>query len=244
MPIIGEVNLRSLSLPALTFVIALVDGFNPCAMWVLLFLISILLGMADRTKMWILGSVFIFASGFVYFLFLSAWLNMFLFLGFVTWVRIAVAIVALGMGVYQLRDYWINRDGGCKVVANEKRKKIFERIKEITNKKQLFVAMFGMILLAFAVNLVELVCSAGLPAIYTQVLSLTPMPRWQYYLYLVFYIIVFMIDDLFVFVVAMTTLHAVGIESKYARYSRLIGGLIIFAIGILMLFKPEILMFA
>lgn len=243
VPIIGSVNIKNLSLPVLTFVIALLDGFNPCAMWVLLFLISMLLGMKDRKKMWILGSTFILASGFVYFLFLSAWLNLFLFLGFVTWVRIIVGIVALTMGAYQLRDYWVNKDGSCKVEGDEKRKKVFEKIKEIAQKKKLLVAIFGMILLAFAVNLVELVCSAGLPAIYTQILSITDLPRWQYYAYLVFYILVFMVDDLIVFVIAMTTLRAVGVDSKFARYSRLIGGTLIFIIGLLMLFKPELLMF-
>ena len=98
--------------------------------------------------------------------------------------------------------------------------------------------------MALAVNLLELVCSFGLPLGYTQLLVLTPMPRWQYYLYLLFYVFIFMIDDLFVFVIAMVTLKAVGVESKYARYSRLIGGIIIITIGILMLFKPELLMFA
>ncbi len=243
VPLIGLVSIKSLSLPVLTFVIALLDGFNPCAMWVLLFLISMLLGMKDRKKMWILGTVFILASGFVYFLFLSAWLNLFLFLGFVVWVRILVGIIALVMGVYQLRDYWINKDGACKVGGDEKRRKVFDKIKEITHREQLLVAIFGMILLAFAVNLVELVCSAGLPAIYTQILSITELPRWQHYAYLVFYIFVFMVDDLIVFVIAMTTLHAVGIDSKFSRLSRLIGGTLIFLIGLLMLFAPELLMF-
>lgn len=243
IPFIGAVAIKNLSLPALTLIVAFLDGFNPCAMWVLLFLISMLLGMKNRTRMWILGITFIAASSFVYFLFLSAWLNLFLFLGFVFWVRILVGIVALTMGVYQLRDYVKNKDGACEVAGSEKRKKIFEKIKNITQNRKLLLALLGIIVLAFAVNLIELVCSAGLPAIYTQVLTLTPLPRWQYYLYLLFYIFIFMIDDMFVFVLAMTTLKAVGIEGKYARYSRLVGGIIILAIGILMLFKPELLMF-
>ena len=97
--------------------------------------------------------------------------------------------------------------------------------------------------MAFAVNLVELVCSAGLPAIYTQILSLSNLTRWQYYLYLLFYILIFMLDDLLVFVMAMVTLKATGIQAKYARYSRLIGGLLMLTVGLLLLFKPEWLMF-
>jgi thiol-disulfide isomerase/thioredoxin len=243
LPLVGEIKTASLSLPALTFLIALLDGFNPCAMWVLLFLISLLLGMKDRNKMWILGTAFIVSSALVYFLFLSAWLNLFLFLGFVFWVRVMIGLVSVGLGGYQVREFFVNKTGGCKVAGGEKRKLIFEKLKEITQKKDFLIALGGIILLAFAVNLVELVCSAGLPAIYTQVLALSNLPSWQYYLYLILYILVFMADDLFVFFVAMKTLQATGVSSKYARFSHLVGGSIIILIGLSLLFKPELLMF-
>jgi glutaredoxin len=242
LPIFGTVDTKNLSLPVFTFTVALADGFNPCAMWVLLFLISLLLGMKNRLKMWVLGSAFIFASGLVYFLFLSAWLNLFLFLGFVTWARIIIGLFAIVMGIYQLRDFVMNKSG-CKVENDEKRKKIFEKLKSITQRRNFLLALLGIILLAFVVNLVELVCSAGLPAIYSQVLALSNLAPWQYYLYLLFYVFIFMIDDLFVFFIAMTTLKAVGIESKYSVYSRLVGGIVILIIGILMLFKPDLLTF-
>jgi len=243
IPIFGKVDIRNLSLPILTIVIAFLDGFNPCAMWTLLFLISLLLGMQDRKRMWILGITFIVSSAVVYFLFLSAWLNFFLFLGFVIWVRIAIGLVALIAGGYYLRDYYINRSGACNVMGNEKRQRVFEKLREITQKKQFLFAIAGMILLAFAVNMVELICSAGLPAIYTQILSLSKLPAWQYYLYLVLYIVIFMLDDLIIFFTAMITLHITGIQSKYSRLSHLLGGILMLIIGLLLLFKPEWLMF-
>lgn len=243
VPIFGQLDTKKLSLPVLTFVIALLDGFNPCAMWVLLFLISLLLGMKDKKKMWVLGSVFIVASGFVYFLFLSAWLNLFLFLGWVTWIRILVGLIALGAGGYYLWDYITNKSGACRVMGSKRKQKVFDNLKKVTQKKQLGLAVLGMIVLAFAVNLVELVCSAGLPAIYTQVLSLANLPTWQYYLYLIFYILIFMLDDLVVFFVAMTTLKITGLSTKYSRFSHLFGGILIFIIGLLLIFKPEVLMF-
>ena len=193
--------------------------------------------------MWILGIAFIVSSAFVYFMFLSAWLNLFLFLGFIVWVRIIIALVALGVGGYNIRDYWVNRKGGCNVMGDEKRQKVFEKIRAVTQRRQLFLALGGIILLAFAVNLVELICSAGLPAIYTQILSLSKLPVWQYYIYLVFYILFFMLDDLIVFFTAMITLRAIGVQSKYSRISRLVGGFLMLGIGTLLLFKPELLMF-
>lgn len=243
VPILGELEVKNLSLPSLTFIVALLDGFNPCAMWTLLFLISLLLGMKDRKRMWILGIAFIVTSAFVYFLFLSAWLNLFLFLGFVVWVRIFIGLVALGSGGYYLKDYWKNEKSSCKVMGNQKRQKIFERIRSVTQRRHFIFALGGIMLLAVAVNMVELICSAGLPAIYTKILSLSRLPSWQYYLYLLLYILIFMLDDLFVFFTALITLRAVGIQNKYLRISHLIGGLLMVIIGLLLLFKPEVLMF-
>ena len=243
LPIIGTIQTANLSLPLLSVIIGLIDGFNPCAMWTLLFLISLLLSMKDRRRMWILGTVFIITSAFVYFLFLTAWLNFFMILGFVLWVRITVGLVALGAGFYSLRSYYQNKEGGCKVIEGEKRQKAFEKLKKITQERDFLLALFGIILLALAVNVVELVCSAGLPAVYTQILSLSNLSPWQNYTYILIYILFFMIDDLFIFAVAMITLRAVGIQNKYARLSRLIGGILMLIIGTLLLFKPELLMF-
>lgn len=244
IPPIGSIQTKNLSLTTLTIVIAALDGFNPCAMWVLIFLISMLLGMKDRKRMWILGITFIAASTFVYFLFMAAWLNLFLFLGFIIWIRIIVGLFATGVGVYNIREFFINKNAECKVTGNEKRRITLEKIKSITQKKELLIALIGIIILAFAVNLIEAVCSAGLPAIYTQILSLSNLPLWQYYLYILLYLFIFMVDDLIVFFIAMTTLRSVGLDNKYARYSHIIGGIVMVIIGILMLFKPELLMFS
>lgn len=243
LPFFGEVNIKSFSLPVLTVIIGALDGFNPCAMWTLLFLISLLLGMENRAKMWTLGIAFILTSGIVYFLFLTAWLNLFLFIGFIFWIRIIIGTVALGSGVYHLREYFKNKKGTCHVTDDENRKKTFLKLRNIVGQKNFLVALGGIILLAGAVNLVELVCSAGLPAIYTQVLTMANLPIWEYYGYLVLYIIIFMLDDFLIFVVAMVTLQMQGISAKYTRYSNFIGGLLMLIIGILLIFKPGWLMF-
>jgi len=243
LPLLGEINSREYSLPALSIIIGFIDGFNPCAMWTLLFLISILLGMKDRKRMWILGSAFIVSSALVYFLFMSAWLNLFLFIGFVAAVRVIIGLVAVGGGVFNVRDYFLNKEAGCKVSKSKNQQKIFEKIQTILHEKSFLMALLGIILLAFAVNLVELICSAGLPAIYTQILSLSDLAKWQYYFYIFLYILFFMLDDLFVFIVAMATLKLTGVTTKYSRLSKLIGGSILFIIGVILIFKPEWLMF-
>jgi len=242
VPFIGETETKNLSLPVLTVVLGGLDGFNPCAMWTLLFLISLLLGMKDRKRMWILGGAFIVASAAVYFLFMAAWLNLLLFIGFIVWIRAAIGLVALGGGIYNLREFFVNK-AGCKVASDEKRQRVFEKLKTITQKRQFWLALGGIIILAAAVNLVELICSAGLPVVFTQILALSNLARWQYYLYMLLYIFVFMLDDLFVFFAAMITLQMTGITTKYTRFSHLIGGILMVIIGILLIFRPEWLMF-
>jgi thiol-disulfide isomerase/thioredoxin len=243
LPLLGTIETESFSLPVLTIVLGALDGFNPCAMWTLLFLISLLLGMQDRKRMWILGSIFIVASASVYFLFMAAWLNLILFIGMVIWVRIVVGLIALIGGGHNLKEYFTNKYAACKVTNSEKRQKVFEKLKNIAHQKSFFLAIGGIIVLAFAVNLVELICSAGLPAIYTQILALSNLNTWQYYSYILLYIFFFMLDDLFIFIVAMVTLRMTGITTKYTRLSYLIGGVLMLTIGLLLIFKPELLMF-
>ncbi|MBN1168471.1 hypothetical protein JXA63_01120 [Candidatus Woesebacteria bacterium] len=242
-PVIGEIQTKNLSLPVFTIVLGVLDGFNPCAMWTLLFLISLLLGMENKRRRWILGTAFIIASAFVYFLFMAAWLNLIIFVGFVVWVRILIGLVAIGGGGYNLREYFTNKEAACKVTGSEKRQKVFEKLKNITHQKKFIIALGGIILLAFAVNLVELICSAGLPVVFTQVLALSELSRVTYYGYMLMYIFFFMIDDLFVFFTAMITLEMTGISTKYSRVSNLVGGVLMLTIGLLLIFKPEVLMF-
>ncbi len=244
LPLIGEIATAAVSLPVLTVLLAAVDGFNPCAMWVLVFLIGILLGMTDHVRMWLLGGAFLVASAVVYFLFMAAWLNLLLLLGALAWIRIAVGIVALVAGGYYVSEYVRNPAALCKVTAPEQRQRVMDGIRQAVRQRSFLLALGGIVVVAAAVNLVELLCSAGIPAIYTQVLALSALPAWQYHLYLLLYIIVFLLDDLVVFATAMVTLQASGLASKYARYSHLIGGVVLAGLGGLLLFRPGWLAFA
>jgi glutaredoxin len=243
LPIVGEVELATLSLPALTVLLAAIDGFNPCAMWTLLFLMGLLVGIGDRMRMWTLGAAFIVTSALVYYLFLAAWLNLLLFLGVILWVRMAVGLLAIAGGAWYLREFFANPDALCKVTGAESRQRVLQRLREVALERRFWMALAGIIALAVAVNLVEFICSAGIPAVYVQVLTLSALPVWQYHAYLLLYILVFMLDDLLIFVIAMKTLQVTGLTGRYARWSHLIGGGLMLLIGILLLFRPEWLSF-
>jgi putative Mn2+ efflux pump MntP len=151
--------------------------------------------------------------------------------------------VAIGAGIYNLKEFFTNKFGTCKLTVGERRQRTLARIKELVRNQSFWLAVGGIVCLAFAVNLVELLCSLGLPVIYTEILTLNALPFWQYYLYLLLYVFIFMLDDMLVFVAAMITLQLVGGTTKYKQWSDLIGGIVMLIIGILLIFKPEILMF-
>lgn len=244
IPLIGKINLKNLAIPLVTIIIGLLDGFNPCAMWVLLFLISMLLGMKDKKRMWSLGLAFIITSSLIYFLFMVAWLNITSIITKVTLFRTIIAIIALIGGSINFYSYLKTRkETGCNVIDDKKRAKIFDKIKKFTHEKSFILALLGIISLAITVNLVELACSAGLPVMYIEILNMNNLSNLEYYLYIILYVIFFMLDDIIVFTVAMISLELTGFSTKYGKLSKLIGGILLIAIGILMLIKPEWLMF-
>lgn len=245
VPLLGKVDPKDVSLPLLAIVIGFVDGFNPCAMWILIFLISMLLGMKDRKRMWYLGSLFIFASASVYLLFMLAWLKIVIQVSSIKWVQIIIAIVALIGSFINIRSYLKERkkDSGCQVVDDKKRKKIIGSIKKFTREKSLLLASIGIVLLAISVNIVELACSAGLPVLFTNILAINEVNATMSNLYILIYILFFMLDDLIIFIIAMVTLQVTGVTTKYTKYTHLIGGLIMLLIGLLLIFKPEWIMF-
>ena len=244
VPLVGEVDLLKYALPVVTIIMGLIDGFNPCAMWVLLFLISMLLGMKNKKRMWSLGFAFLITSAFVYFLFMIAWLNVASFLTSITWFRLLIALIALVGGSINLRGYFKKKkDDGCDIVDEKKRTKIFTRIKNFTSEKSFILALLGIMALAVSVNFVELVCSAGLPIMYVEILSLNNVIGSARIMYILLYILFFLIDDIIIFTIAMISMELTGFSTKYGKIAKLVGGIILIIIGILMIFKPEWLMF-
>ncbi len=245
IPFIGEVGAKDISLPLIAMIIGFVDGFNPCAMWVLLFLITMLFGMKDKKKMWILGLTFLVSSALIYLLFMVSWLNLAILTSRVVLIRVLIGMFALVFGTINIYKYLKSKnekDVGCEVTNDTKRKKIMTRIKRIVKEEKFILAILGIIVLAVMVNAIELLCSLGLPLMFTQILSLNNLSTAKYAFNIFIYILFFMIDDIIIFIIAMKTLEIKAISNKYAKYSHLIGGIIMVFIGILMIFKPEWLM--
>ncbi|MFA6329424.1 MAG: hypothetical protein WCX64_01920 [Candidatus Micrarchaeia archaeon] len=242
MPFLGKTDLRGMSLPALSVILGLVDGFNPCAMWVLAYLIALVMELNDRRRMWLIVGTFLFASGALYFLFMTAWLNLFLLVGFLRPVVIIIGLIALGSGTLAVREYFQTRGRPvCKVGNEESKSKQANRMQEIITSPLTISTLLAIVGLAFAVNAVEFVCSAGIPAVFTQILALSNLNGVEYYGYILLYDVFYMLDDIIIFCVAAFAISSTDFTQRYAGFSKIVGGGILFILGFLMLFAPGLL---
>jgi hypothetical protein len=235
LPLIGTITLSDFSLPTLAVVLGLVDGFNPCAMWVLVYLISVVAMLRDKRRIWLIVGSFVLASGILYYLFMTAWLNAFLAIGFSRAVTTVVGLVALGGGTLQVREVVTTRGAiVCEVTDEDSRKKTMSRVQQIVSSPLTWGILVAIIGLAFTVNAVEFVCSAAIPAVFTQVLSLASLSTFQYYSYILLYVFFFMLDDLVIFATAAFALTSRA-GDRYAKYSRPVGASILIVLGFLLL---------
>lgn len=242
LPIFGEIDIKESSLFLVSVFIGLLDGFNPCAMWVLIYLITLVARLDDRRKMWFIVGTFLIASGVLYFAILAGWLNLFMMIGFSKWVLFFVGAFALWMGGSSICSFV--RERGhivCEVGDLKSRKRTVDKIREIVHSPITIFSFFAVIALAFAVNSIEFVCSAGLPAMFAQVLAVSDVGVLMKYFYMLVYTLAFMADDLIIFSLAVFAIDS-AIVHKYCGLSKLIGGILMIGIGIVLIFFPGLLM--
>jgi thiol-disulfide isomerase/thioredoxin len=193
LPFLGSVEAGRLSLPALTVVIALLDSFNPCAFFVLFFLLSLLIHAHSRQRMFLVGGIFVFFSAAVYFFYMAAWLNFFILFGGTRVVTLVAGAVALVIAVINIKDFFFFERGVSLVIPEQAKPRLFERMRNLIHAGSLPGMLAATVILAVAANSYEVLCTAGFPMVYTRALTLHQLPLAAYYLYLLFYNIIYVI---------------------------------------------------
>lgn len=239
VPVWGRLQVSEVGLPVFTFLIGLVDGFNPCAMWVLVFLLSVLVNIKDRKKIIVIAGTFVVVSGLAYFAFMAAWFNVFQLIGLLRPVQVGLGLVAIIVGVINVKDFFAFHQGLSLSIPESAKPGIYRRVRQIVSAKHLTVALLGAITLAIVVNIVELLCTAGLPALYTQILSMQNLPLWANYLYLGLYIVAYMLDDALLVTLVVVTLSHRKLQEAQGRWLKLLSGCVILLLGVVLVFKPE-----
>jgi hypothetical protein len=243
LPLFGELRVSDVGLPAFTLAVGLVDGFNPCAMWILVFLLSILVNIKDRRKIVLIAGSFVVVSGVAYFAFMAAWLNLFILIGLVRPIQVFLGLIAVFIGVINIKDFIAFKKGISLSIPESSKPGLYRRVRQIVNAKYLSAAIAGAVALAVVVNIVELLCTAGLPAMYTQILMMQDRPSWHNYGYLALYNVAYMFDDTVLLGIAVVTLSNRKMQEREGRWLKLLSGVVILILGIVMILFPEWLAF-
>jgi hypothetical protein len=239
VPWLGRLDPRQLGMPLFTIAIGLVDGFNPCAMWVLLLLLSILVNLQDRIRILAIAGTFVLVSGVAYFAFMAAWLNVFEWIGMLRPVQLTLGTLAIVIGLVHVKDFFAFKRGPSLSIPESAKPGIYARIRRIVTAENLPAAIGAAFVLAVLVNLVELLCTAGLPALYTSILTQRGYSTAARYGYLALYIAAYMFDDALMVAGVVLSLSRFKLQENGGRWLKLVSGAVILALGLAMLFKPE-----
>ena len=239
LPLLGALDPSALSLPTLTVVLAGLDAFNPCAFFVLLFLLSLLVHARDRRRMLLIGGVFVFFSGAIYFVFMAAWLNVFLWLGELRFITVLAGLLAVSMGGVNVKDFFAFRQGPSLSIADEAKPKLFKRMRALVGGEKLPSLLMGTIALAIVANSYELLCTAGFPMVYTRALTLNQLSTGAYYGYLALYNLIYVLPLLAIVLVFTWTLGSRKLREGEARVLKLLSGIMMMGLGLLLLVYPE-----
>jgi glutaredoxin len=239
LPVFGRVDVKALGLPTFTLAIGLVDGFNPCAMWVLLLLLALLVNLESRRKMALVAGVFVAVSGLAYYAFMAAWLNAFLLIGISRVVQVVLGLVAIAVGTIHIKDFFALHRGVSLSIPERAKPGIYARIRRIVTAEHLVAALAAASVLAVMVNTIELLCTAGLPALYTQVLAAQGLSPAARYAYLALYIAAYIADDVAMVVLAVVTLGRRKLQERGGRWLKLVSGGVILVVGLLLVVRPQ-----
>lgn len=242
IPLIGYINIKDYSLGALAVIFGFVDGFNPCAMWVLVMFLTILLKAGSRKRMLQLAGLFIIAETVMYYAIMNAWITAWNFVGLDRIITPGVGLIAIGAGCFFLYEYRKYK-GACKVINYNQKQKIKSKIERLVNSPLTLAAVIGILGLAFSVNIIEFACSIGIPQAFTKILDINNLSWLARQFYILIYIIFYMIDDLIVFGGALYAFSRLNLAHKYSQLSNLIGGILMIILGLLLIFAPGALVF-
>jgi glutaredoxin len=242
VPLIGTINLADKSLFLSTLLISFVDGFNPCSIWVLSMLLAITLNARSRKKVLIIGFVFIFVTAFIYALFIGGLFTVFTFIGYVEWIQVIVALVALVFAVINIKDYFWYKEGISFTISDKKKPGIYKGIRRIMNAEEsVWGLVTATVVLAAGVSLVEFSCTAGFPMIWTNLLASQQVTGLAFLGLLLVYMLVYQLDELGIFLVAVFTLRKSKMEEKYGRILKLLGGMLMLSLAVVMLVDPSLM---
>jgi thiol-disulfide isomerase/thioredoxin len=242
LPLFGEVDFSKMGLFLSTALIAFVDGFNPCSIWVLSMLLAITLHTGSRKKVLVIGLVFLTVTAAIYALFIAGLFTVLKIVSFVGWIQVVVALVALFFGLINIKDYFFYKEGVSLTISEKEKPGIYQRMRRVLDAGDSWWGLIGgTIVLSAGVSLVEFTCTAGFPVLWTNLISAQQVAAITFALLLLLYMIIYQLDELGLFLLAVFTLKSSRVEEKHGRILKLIGGVLMLTLAVVMLVNPELM---
>lgn len=242
VPLLGELDLAGSSLLASTLAIGFVDGVNPCSLWVLSLLLAMVLNRGSRGRVLLVGTVFLTVTAGMYALYMAGMYSAASYLSGMGWLRLLVALVAGTFGVLQFKDGLGITAGPSLSISAGQRPGIYARMRRVASPEGALAAtLAGTVALAVAVSLLETPCTAGLPLLWTTMLAEEGVAPMQALGLFAVYMLVFLLDELIVFVLAVVTLRATKVQERHGRALKLVAGSVLIALAATMLLAPTAL---
>jgi cytochrome c biogenesis protein CcdA len=228
-------------------VIGLIDGFNPCNMFVLTCMLTLLVATSDsKLRVSLVALSFIGTSFIFYFLFMTAWFNVFNYIGFIDPLRIGVAVVGIIAGVINFKELLFFKQGVSLMIPEGQTKKLMDRVgkmRALIQTGSIPALLAASVVLATLASLVELPCTAGLPIIFTSILSSRGFAHGQsagYYWYIGYYCLAYSIPLVTIWLFFACTFRAHRLTQRHAEIIKFIAGFIMIILGILLLVNPSL----
>ncbi len=242
VPLVGTIDLAARSLWLSTFLIAFVDGFNPCSLWVLALLLAVVVNTRSRRRVLLVGFTFLVVTALAYGVFIAGLFTIFSYIAFLTWIRVAVATLALGFALINIKDYFAYRRGISLTIDDAHKPGIYRRIRGVMNAQASLPATLAATAgMALGITLVELPCTAGLPVLWTNLLADAGVGAAAFAMLLALYILVYLSIELVVFGGVVITMRVTRVEEREGRILKLVGGNVMLALAMVMLFWPTLL---
>jgi cytochrome c biogenesis protein CcdA len=243
VPLLGQVRLEGRSPLATTALIAFVDGFNPCSLWVLTVLLAMVLHAgATRARTAAVGGTFLAVTGLLYGAFILGAFTILGFVGYLEGIRLAIAAVAIVVGAVNVKDYVAFKRGPSLTIPDRVKPRIYRSARTIRDPSRSLVGVIGLtVLMAAGISLVELPCTAGFPVIWTGMLRTQGIDGAEFAGLLALYLLIYVLDELVVFAVALTTLRITRFQDTHGRALKLLGGAVMLTLGAVLLLAPALL---
>lgn len=242
VPFIGRINTSALSLPVLTIVLGALDSFNPCAFFILIFLLNLLLYVRSRRRMLLVGGIFIFFSGLFYLIFIFILFNSLMITAqHIAAVSLIAGSIAILIGFVNIKDFFFFKSGPSLSIPESKRSEIFRRMRNLVRTTSLPAVLIGAVILAVTVNFYELLCTLGFPLIFTTQLNSYDLTLVEKYMYIVGYNVVYVIPLIVILFIFVFTLGRMKLSEWGGRSLKLLSGIMIFSFGVLFIVDYQLL---